>query len=307
MATIIPVLKITGIVLLCILALVLLLILLILFVPVRYRVRGSYSESVDVKGYVSYLLHIVHVSLRYTDELRLTLHIFGIPIRLMPKKEKKKKQSRDKEPEDIKKNKSQPDSEKADKPKHDNEKADSKKDVDRTDKDKEDENKRDKNAGNSSDTKTDVNRESDKKSKGSEKDKADADKKTGIEKIKAYIKLLDDPDTRGAWQVAKKRTGRLLKTILPKRIRILIRYGLDDPYVTAQIMSVYNVFYTYIGEGLTLMPVYYEKHTEADGYIRGYIMVAPILWQALLTVLNRDCRSFFKKFKNINSRTAGRS
>lgn len=298
MATIIPVLKITGIVLLCILALVLLLILLILFVPVRYRVRGSYSESVDVRGYVSYLLHIVHVSLRYTDELRLTLHIFGIPIRLIPKKEKKKKQGRDKETEDI---------EKADKSKQGNEKADSKKDADRTDKDKEDENKRDENAGNSSDTKTDINRDSDKKSKGSEKDKADADKKTGIEKIKAYIKLLDDPDTRGAWQVAKKRTGRLLKTILPKRIRILIRYGLDDPYVTAQIMSVYNVFYTYIGEGLTLMPVYYEKHTEADGYIRGYIMVAPVLWQALLTVLNRDCRSFFKKFKNINSRTAGRS
>ena len=64
-------------------------------------------------------------------------------------------------------------------------------------------------------------------------------------------------------------------------------------------MSVYNVFYTYIGEGLNICPVYCEKTLEADGCIKGRIIAAPVLWQAIRVLLDKDCRKFLKRFKKI--------
>lgn len=248
MASVLAVLKIIGIVLACILAFILLLLLMVLFVPVRYRIKGSYDEDIQAFAYVSYLLHLFGVHVRYDDGLRVVLRILFIPIKLYPGKKKKSKTD--------------------DKPKTDDSTADesSSKDEDK---------------------------------KADNKDSEAAGKDDKLNTVKAYLKLLNEDTTREAYEVCRYRLGKLLKAILPGKIRISVTYGLDDPYMTAVIMSVYNVFYTYIGKGLSICPVYYEKTVSADGYIKGSIMAAPVLWQALMVMLNKDCRRFFKRFKNI--------
>ncbi len=86
-AVILNILKITGIVLLCIVGLVLLLVLLVLFVPIRYNLgfarTGLDSDPpVDAKGYAGWLLHILHVSAYFPDRkgYNLVVRVFGIPI-----------------------------------------------------------------------------------------------------------------------------------------------------------------------------------------------------------------------------------
>lgn len=262
MALFLTILKIIGIVLLCILALALLLLFVVLFVPVRYKLKGSYDGEAYARARVSYLLQLFALTATYTDKLKVILRIIIIPIKLLPKKDKPNK-------------------------------------------------------GNKAATETSVSEGSGSSEANNEAPKAEAqsedkseeankdeeghklNKKEKIEKFKQYIDLLNEPETLAAWDVCKYRLGKLIKAVVPRNIDIRVRYGLDDPYITSVIMAVYNVFYAYIGPGLSIEPVYTGKVIEAYGTVKGRIIAAPILWQALMVLLNKDCRRFIKRFKKL--------
>lgn len=76
------VLKIIGAILGGLLGLLLLLVLLVVFVPVRYQIHLVVKENVNVDSSVWWLLHAVHVSIRYHENgMQYCMRIFGFPIR----------------------------------------------------------------------------------------------------------------------------------------------------------------------------------------------------------------------------------
>ena len=278
MATFLFVLKIIGIVLLCILALILLILLLVLFVPVRYKIKGQYDGKPYIKGRITYLLALFGVTATYTDALKVILRLIFIPIKLYPRKKKAKKS-------------------------RDNGKAEEA-EATGTDTGKNESSESSEASGSEDEPKPDTGDKDKNKRKGHKVGKADEPeepevKLSTVDKIKAYADLLTDPETVAAWDVCKYRLGKLLKVLIPKHIDIRVRYGLEDPYMTSVIMSVYNVFYIYLGGGLTIEPVYDHKTVEAYARIKGYIMTAPVLWQVIMVILNKDCRRFLKRFKSI--------
>ena len=271
MALFLTILKIIGIVLASILALALLLIFIVLFVPVRYKVKGNYNGEAYLKARVSYLLQLFALIATYTDKLKVILRIIIIPIKLLPKKDKPKKVKPTEAPK--------PDKEVAvaseTSASEDNAKAEA----------------------NSEASKITLTK--DEPPKGKKDEAHESDRREKIEKLKEYLDLLNEPETLAAWDVCKYRLGKLIKAIIPRNIDIRVRYGLDDPYITSVIMAVYNVFYAYIGPGLSIEPVYDGKVIEAYGNIRGRIIPVTVLWQGLMVLLNKDCRRFIKRFKKL--------
>ncbi|MDF2886902.1 MAG: hypothetical protein K0R23_1287 [Lacrimispora sp.] len=79
------ILKLLGILILILLGLILLAALLVLFVPVRYRGEGSYFNKVKGNMKISWLLHILTVTVRYDGEVVILVRLFGFPI-MRPKK-----------------------------------------------------------------------------------------------------------------------------------------------------------------------------------------------------------------------------
>ena len=282
MATFLLILKIIGIVLLCIPAFILLLLLIVLFVPVRYRVAGSYDKEAYLKAKVTYLLHLIGFTATYDVSFKAVLRILFVPIRLLPKKEKKPEKPE--KPKDSK-----PDKKAEDKP--ESGKSEATGTVDKTE-------QTEPSVTNTEAGETDSHPEGHKVGKADKEDKS-SDKLGTIDKIKAYADLLSAPETVAAWEECKYRLGKLIKVLLPRHIDIRVRYGLDDPFMTSVIMSIYNVFYIYLGGGLTIEPVYYEKTVSVQGKISGRIMTAPVLWQALMVFLNKDCRRFVKRIRKI--------
>ncbi len=270
MATFLLILKIIGIVLLCILAFILLLLLVILFVPVRYRVVGSYDKEAYLKAKVTYLLHLIGFTATYEVSFKAVLRILFVPIRLLPKDSKPDKKAEDK-PEPGK--------------------SEATGTADKTE-------QTGPSVTNTEAGETDSHPEGHKVGKADKEDKS-SDKLGTMDKIKAYADLLSDPETVAAWEVCKYRLGKLIRVLLPRDIDIRVRYGLDDPFMTSVIMSVYNVFYIYLGGGLTIEPVYYEKTVSVQGKVRGSIMTAPVLWQLFMVLLNKDCRRFIKRIRKI--------
>lgn len=83
------ILSVTGITILYILGFIFTLILVVLFVPIRYKIKGSYKDKdADVKAVVSYLGFVFRLSVIYSGKtFNMVIRIFGIPLK---KKDKKK-------------------------------------------------------------------------------------------------------------------------------------------------------------------------------------------------------------------------
>lgn len=80
LAVIADILKIIGIILLCIIAILLAAILLALFCPWRYCVDVRKEGKLTGKAAVSWLLHILMAEVIYCDAVNLRIRVFGIPI-----------------------------------------------------------------------------------------------------------------------------------------------------------------------------------------------------------------------------------
>ncbi|WP_097004296.1 DUF2953 domain-containing protein [Lacrimispora amygdalina] len=79
------ILKLLGLLILILSGLILLAVLLVLFVPVRYRGEGSYYNRVKGNMKISWLLHILSVTVRYENEILIVVRLFGFQI-MKPKK-----------------------------------------------------------------------------------------------------------------------------------------------------------------------------------------------------------------------------
>lgn len=246
MAIFLSVLKIIGWILLGLLGLILLLLFLLLFVPVRYKAKGHYDEDVLLDAKVTYLLHIVSVRFLYTDAFKMTIRIFGIPIRV-----KKKKKDKDGK-----------------------------------------EGNKDKDKKTSSDEAGETDENSGDKDSGSKDNKPDKKKKA-----LDFINLLTEDSTKRAWDTCKVRLGKLLRAILPRKIILDIVYGLNDPYYTGIVLTIYDVLYTYLNKAVNIYPVYDEQTVRAKGKLRGHITLAVVLWHLLIVLLDKDCRAFYRKVK----------
>lgn len=95
---ILMILKILGILILCILGLVLCVGLLVLFCPIRYNLEGSFYGKPEGRVRVTWLLHLVSVLLSYKEnQMEFKFCILGIRLRKRKKAEKQEEQGKKKQ------------------------------------------------------------------------------------------------------------------------------------------------------------------------------------------------------------------
>ena len=83
MAVLPAVLKLIGIILLCVLGVLLVALLLVLFVPVRYKVKlrakGSLQDS-ELQGRLSFLWFVLRARVDYPSDRLYSVRLFGFPV-----------------------------------------------------------------------------------------------------------------------------------------------------------------------------------------------------------------------------------
>lgn len=97
LAVIVDILKIIGIILLCIIATLLIIILLVLFCPWRYCVDVKKEEKLTGKAAVSWLLVVLRLEVIYREAVNLRVRVFGIPVYDKLKREAKTAERKEKE------------------------------------------------------------------------------------------------------------------------------------------------------------------------------------------------------------------
>lgn len=292
------ILKIIGIVLLVVLGLILLILALVLFVPVFYRVKIVHNpEKTLIKARVSFLFPLLLVTVQYLKKLSYKVRIFGIALldSDKPKKEKrksKKKKSTGKKTRAEAVKKTEPESnEEPVLPKATESKPGSEPEPEQI-KQKVVEAKSEKN-GFFKKIRRKIQKVRDTICNIVNKIKRVMHQKDEVQRI------LAKPETKRALKFAWDKLKRLLKHILPRKMKGYVAYGAEDPATTGQVLGGIGVVYAKTGQLLEIRPNFEEKQLECDVELKGQIQVFTLLVIAVKVFMNQELRQLITEFKNI--------
>lgn len=306
------ILKITGIVIACILGLVILVVTADLFVPVRYKVNADYHDRFKAQAKVSWL-GILRLMISYDEELDIKAKAFFITVynnndeNSKVSEQKKAKKKKEKKPEENIFSASDKDveklTEKEEKPQIKMAEAvnETKEDVQNVKEAvSEDE------SGNIQ-NRSFFNKVKDKcfviytKIKEIIKLIRDTVKKISgaadrlKEKVSKAKEFVTDEDNRALFHFLVEQLKALIKVIKPKKYRINARIGFEDPATMGKVLAYVSILYGMSGVDLSLEPVFGENVKEGSIFLKGNICIFSVLVIALRVYRNEQFKKFISR------------
>lgn len=117
------------------------------------------------------------------------------------------------------------------------------------------------------------------------------------DKIKQWWTLWNEESTLAALHFLTEKGRKLIRHVLPRKIRGSITFGCEDPALTGQILGAVAIAYPLYGKGVAVYPRFEEKILEGQLQMKGRIVVACLLWQAWKIYRNPDVRKTLKKIR----------
>lgn len=311
LSTLLLILKILGMVILVVLGLVLTALLLVLLVPVRYRFWCSYEEEAKAKVKVTWLLHLVSVLATYDKSLNLSIRLLGFPLGGSKKKEKDAEWEEDEAGgEDGDTGDSYPaDSREASDTKErylaDSQETGNTKDEHPKDSHSAEERKAD-------------DRQTDRSSAG---DGCKKERKVRGKKWKSFspgkllrkikfrfqavcdkVKAVEEKGrklhqflTEPANQKSFGHIMKILKHILPRKMKGSLEFGLADPAATGYVTALCSLAYARYGDSLEITPVFDEQVLKARVEGKGRIFLGVLLFWSARILMNKNFRDLIFK------------
>lgn len=306
------ILKITGIVIACILGLVILVVTAVLFVPVRYKVNADYHDRFKAQAKVSWL-GILRLMISYDEELDIKAKAFFITVynnndeNSKVSEQKKAKKKKEKKPEENIFSASDKDveklTEKEEKPQIKMAEAvnETKEDVQNVKEAvSEDE------SGNIQ-NRSFFNKVKDKcfviytKIKEIIKLIRDTVKKISgaadrlKEKVSKAKEFVTDEDNKALFHFLVEQLKALIKVIKPKKYRINARIGFEDQATMGKVLAYVSILYGMSGVDLSLEPVFGENVKEGSIFLKGNICIFSVLVIALRVYRNEQFKKFISR------------
>lgn len=291
-SVVLTVLKILGIFILSVIGLVLVLVLLICISPVRYKVDGKYYDRPDGKLTVSWLLHILHATAGYDGNgLIYKVRVFGIPVLKSKPKSENPCEKAEASTEAVREEKTQDSSEnEAKEAGEDSQQAEGEKQPEpdeSTSSEEEDE-----------DLLGFIDKMNDawyeKKEKLFQKLEELEDK---VNDIRKKLRLITSERTEAAVKHVLKKVFRILKSIMPRKLRGHVTFGMENPADTGTVLGVLAATLPIHKNQLKIDPVFTEKIFEGEAFLKGRISIGFILCCAVGIILNKNVLITIKRFK----------
>lgn len=297
LSSVLHVLAIIGIVLLCIIAFLLVVLLAVLFAPIRYRLYvekedGWKKENIHIRADISWLAGIIRVKARFFEPQILKVKVLFFTVFDLFKEKKEKRQSK----KTLKRQKTDQKTEKStvnEKPKVQNSAAEKVPPEEKAPAQAAEE----ETAGTEETGKSPSLRERLEKIRYticSIYDKIKATKETAG----YYKELLQSEEFKSCLSFVTGKTGKLLRHILPKRIRGYLLFGTGQPDQTGYILGMISI--------IRGMRGYDKFHIEADferqiveGKIqcKGRIRLATVGILALQIYQKKELKELISKWK----------
>lgn len=112
-----------------------------------------------------------------------------------------------------------------------------------------------------------------------------------------YRTLWRDERTRRAISLCITHLIKLLKHINPKKSRIYLHFGFEDPASTGQALAMLGIAYPFLGPVLQVTPSFEQPVLEGDIFLKGRMRVAVFLKSGWILFFNKDLRYLIKALK----------
>ena len=297
LSSVFHVLAIIGIVLLCIIAFLLVVLLAVLFAPIRYRLYvekedGWKKENIHIRADISWLAGIVRVKARFFEPQILKVQVLFFTVFDLFKEKKEKRQSK----KTLKRQKTDSKTEKStvnEKPKVQNSTAEKVPPEEKAPaQDAEEET-----AGTEETEKSPSLRERLEKIRYticSIYDKIKAAKDTAG----YYKELLQSEEFKSCLSFVTGKTGKLLRHILPKRIRGYLLFGTGQPDQTGYILGMLSIIRGIRGYDKFHIEADFERQiVEGKIQCRGHIRLATVGILALQIYQKKELKELISKWK----------
>ncbi len=328
LAVILEILKIIGLILLAVLALLLLVLALVLLVPLRYEIGGEYHKAPRGQARVSWLLGFLSARVSYDGKPAVVLRVCGIRVarNLFADEEPAEEEPADKEPAGGKPAEEMPAKEKkaggepaaeteapaesvagemtgsSAKPA---EKPAEPKALEAPGKPADPAAGQEKDEARGSAKKSDSKKK--KKRRSSFSIRRICDKLKGIvdgfrqrlsalnQKREELLRMWRDEENRATLRLVKRQLKKLVKHLLPRRLKGRVRFGFDDPYTTGQVLTYASPFYALYARHLELIPVFEGKALDGELEVKGRIRVGTIAVIAVRLLIDKNFRRLLKR------------
>lgn len=325
---ILGILKIIAFIVLFILAFLILIILLILIAPLNYKTKLLYKEKIDIKLNANYFFYIFRFHLVYKDNLEYSLKIFNFTI-FSNDEDDSEENSDDSENIVIEENSLYKESI------CDNKGFTNRKDdipVTQKESDTFKVNKQEKFLKDKNNFKKDVIIEENKENTGADKEEFKHKeknfndvkiKKSGMrffikdkinifktrlksikkrlgqfdKKKKKIFKSIKDEKNRLAIKILFKLLIKLLKHILPQRVKGRVEFGFEDPATTANIVGYISLLHPKYYKRVDIIPVFNNEIIDINLDIRGRIQLIYILYILIIGFFDKNIRRLYTLYR----------
>ncbi len=114
--------------------------------------------------------------------------------------------------------------------------------------------------------------------------------------IKYYYKVLHYKSMEPAFKMVKKTIIGILKHVRPRKVRITLHYGADNPADTANAVAIYSMIYPYFRKQIHLDADFNQAIIEGNGYIKGHFQLCVLAFYAIRAYFNKHVRKMIKLF-----------
>lgn len=120
--------------------------------------------------------------------------------------------------------------------------------------------------------------------------------KNKIQKFYEFLTLEENKTSFGyIWKLFKK----MLKHISPGKVKGYVRFGMEDPCTTGEILGAAAIFYGKYGKNIRVIPEFEEKCLEAELKLRGHMQLGVLGIHALRVLFSREFRSLKHNFDQL--------
>ncbi len=111
--------------------------------------------------------------------------------------------------------------------------------------------------------------------------------------IKFYWKVLNHPSFKPTILLFKDICIKAVKHVFPRKWRMHIEYGDEDPYLTGKVHGIICMARGYFNKEIDFTPVWDENRFLIDGYVGGRVQMFVFLAMAFKIFTNKHLRRMF--------------
>lgn len=121
-------------------------------------------------------------------------------------------------------------------------------------------------------------------------------------KRQSVLAFIENEENQKSFRLIKRQLMRVLRHIFPRKLSGQVTFGVEDPYLMGQILSVAAFLYPVYGKKVDLTPVMDANALDGELSFRGRVQIGVLALMALRIWMDKNVRTQVYKYRNRGGR-----